>query len=359
MQDLGTLGGTWSHAYGINNAGQVVGDSLLSDNVTVHNFLYTGGTMYDLNNLIPSSSGWVLDSVYGINDSGQIVGAGTYNNQAFPQAVLLTPGAVASVTTGTNVTVALGPQVELTFADVVSSGTVTAVISLPGSVPPPVNFSLLGSTSSYDITTSAVFTGNVEVCIAYNPAQITVPAQLLELFHYSGGVWTDITTSVDTVNNVVCGQTSSFSVFAVAEPIYTQEALSIRYAAVQFLNKQDTMGNVQLWANFKPPVPSAQGAIKCTFDEITLFSVPFSEFKRGPLPNLYWYVKNGLDVLIDFNLGQIFVTTPKIALTGLDNATVVPVEITISDVSGLEIGFQNIEMTKTPGNWLVYTAGKT
>ena len=86
---------------------------------------------------------------------------------------------------------------------------------------------------------------------------------------------------------------------------------------MQFSNKQDTMGNVQLCADFKPPVPSAKDVITCTFDEITLFSVPFSEFKQV-LPHVYWYLQNGNDVVIDFKLGQILVTTPNITLTALD-----------------------------------------
>jgi hypothetical protein len=258
------------------------------------------------------------------------------------------------VATGTNVAVVPDPQVKLTFSDVVSSGTVTAALTLPGGMPPPVNFSLLGGTSSYDITTNAVFNGNVEVCITYNPAQITIPEQDLQLFHYSGSVWTNITSFVDTVNNMVCGQTSSFSIFAVGKPIYTEEAVSIRYAAVQFWNKKDTMGNVLLWADFKPPVPSAHDVITGTFGAITLFSAPFSEFKRGLLPNVYWYLKHGDTVWIDFKLGQICVLTPNIVLTGLDNSNGVDVGFTISGVNGMEISFQNIKMTPEPWNALVY-----
>ena len=57
MQDLGTLGGNYSHAYGINDNGQVVGGSETKDGIT-HAFLYSNGSMRALNNLIDLVSGW-------------------------------------------------------------------------------------------------------------------------------------------------------------------------------------------------------------------------------------------------------------------------------------------------------------
>ncbi len=309
--------------------------------------------MYDLNSLIPSSSGWTLEDAYGINDYGQIVGVGIING--LEHAFLLTPWVAAPVTTGMAVSVTPSSQINITFSDVMSGGTVTAVTVLPGNLPaPPANFTLLGGTSSYDITTDANFSGQVEVCISYDPAKITVPEQMLRLYHLSGDTWTDITLlPVDTVNKKVCGLTSSFSVFAVAEPTYTPEVLSIRYAAVQFGNKQDTMGNVLLWVDFKVPMPAASDVITGTFDSVTLFSAPFSSFKRV-LPNVYWDVKNGYDITIDFKLGQIVVITPQIALAGLDNSNGVDVQFSISGSNGMEIGFQHITMTPEPLNRLVY-----
>ena len=53
-------------------------------------FLYSGGVMYDLNNLIPANSGWTLEQATGINDSGQICGNGV-NPSGQPEAFLLTP----------------------------------------------------------------------------------------------------------------------------------------------------------------------------------------------------------------------------------------------------------------------------
>jgi hypothetical protein len=39
----------------------------------------------------------------------------------------------------------------------------------------------------------------------------------IRLFHHNGTTWEDVTTSVDTVNNIVYGRVASLSPFIVAE----------------------------------------------------------------------------------------------------------------------------------------------
>jgi len=53
ITDLGTLGGSYAYARGINNSGQVAGYSYLTGNSSAHAFLYDGGVMIDLNTLLP------------------------------------------------------------------------------------------------------------------------------------------------------------------------------------------------------------------------------------------------------------------------------------------------------------------
>jgi probable HAF family extracellular repeat protein len=135
MTALGTLGGDWSQAYGINDAGEITGIAYTAGNLGAHAFIYSGGylkdlgtlggaystgtainsngvvvgyatpanpyasgyrafvysrsKMYDLNGLIAAKSGWVLEAANGINDAGEIVGYGSING--LEHAFLLTP----------------------------------------------------------------------------------------------------------------------------------------------------------------------------------------------------------------------------------------------------------------------------
>jgi probable HAF family extracellular repeat protein len=69
MKDLGSLGGTCTLAFGLNNQGQVAGVSNLADDVNYHAFLWQRGLLEDLGTLGGNTSAASF-----ISDTGEIVG---------------------------------------------------------------------------------------------------------------------------------------------------------------------------------------------------------------------------------------------------------------------------------------------
>src|SRR3954471_5850066 len=98
MTDLGSLSaaGAGSRANGVNRLGQVVGNSTADDGDT-HAFLWQSGTMADLNSLIPADSSWVLRDATAINEAGQLVGWGMNGGQQ--RAFLWQSGSVTDLGT--------------------------------------------------------------------------------------------------------------------------------------------------------------------------------------------------------------------------------------------------------------------
>ncbi len=92
MTDIDTFNSSASWAWGINNNGVVVG--MVADGLSdlgYDAFVYMGGEMMDLNTLIPAGSGLILEQANGINDAGQIVGTALDPIYALNHGVLLTP----------------------------------------------------------------------------------------------------------------------------------------------------------------------------------------------------------------------------------------------------------------------------
>lgn len=140
--------------------------------------------------------------------------------------VLVTAGATArhvdaslvpdNTPAGPDQTVSLPSGVTLTFDEVDTPGLTTVTVSThdPGTTPAP--FRVLGG-YFYQIATSAGFTGPVTVALPYDPTGLTLAQQLaLTIMHYENGVWTNVTTSVDTTACIVYGSVSTLSPFALA-----------------------------------------------------------------------------------------------------------------------------------------------
>jgi probable HAF family extracellular repeat protein len=70
---LGTLGGSFSVAHALNNAGAVVGASLTHGDENFHGFLYVKDRLYDLNEFLDTYAQWEILQAVAINNNGEIV----------------------------------------------------------------------------------------------------------------------------------------------------------------------------------------------------------------------------------------------------------------------------------------------
>lgn len=120
-----------------------------------------------------------------------------------------------TVATGETVIAKPSETTSLSFSGITVPGTVSVTPVVPQSE--PANFQVLGG-ASYEITTTAVHEGAIEVCIGYGDAGLidTYKEADIRLFHMEDGVWVDRTTRVDTLSKQVCGVTGSLSPFVLA-----------------------------------------------------------------------------------------------------------------------------------------------
>lgn len=130
-----------------------------------------------------------------------------------PGMVAIRPGTPTA--SGTNVSVQPIPEISLNFSSVTTAGTTSATTTNTNPDPLPAGFALGAPPIYYEISTTAVPGGPIQVCIHYNPAQFTGPEGNIRLLHDEGGTFVDVTTSLDVVNHVVCGQVTHFSAFTV------------------------------------------------------------------------------------------------------------------------------------------------
>lgn len=127
-------------------------------------------------------------------------------------------GPAPNTTTGTSVAVQPTSTVGVTFSQVTTAGT-TAVTETTAGPAAPAGFVLGTPSVSYDISTTATFSGQASVCVSY--AGVNFAGGIPTLFHHENNAWVDVTTSVDRPQQIVCGSVTSFSPFAVFGTVYS------------------------------------------------------------------------------------------------------------------------------------------
>jgi hypothetical protein len=113
----------------------------------------------------------------------------------------------------------------ITFSNVTASGETTMTTTTNGPAPPS-GFQLGNPPTWFDIDTTATFTGAVTICINYGNVSFNNENNL-KLMHLEGSTWKNVTTSKDTVNNIICGSVTSFSFFVIAEDTASSPTVTI------------------------------------------------------------------------------------------------------------------------------------
>jgi len=180
--DLGTLGGTYSIARGINDAGVVVG---ASDNAAgnTHAFVYANGTMSDIGTLGGNNS-----SAAAINNRGQVAGVADGPDGSY--AFLYSPG-VGMLSLGTLPNGASSRAEGINNAGVVVGGSLTDATPLP-----QFHAFMYASGAMMDLGS---LTGAFSVAQAINDKGVVVGwsnagFNIDHAFLYAAGVMTDLGT---------------------------------------------------------------------------------------------------------------------------------------------------------------------
>ena len=127
---------------------------------------------------------------------------------------------VGNTMEGTDVQLDLLPDLSVTFESVLTRGTTVATVSETGPLPPSGYVAVPATPASYyDLTTDATFADNIMVRVTYDDTGITNDEGALKLLHCADDVWVDVTTSLDTEINQICGSVASLSQFLVAEKL--------------------------------------------------------------------------------------------------------------------------------------------
>ncbi|MCP4631839.1 MAG: hypothetical protein GY855_02855 [candidate division Zixibacteria bacterium] len=112
-------------------------------------------------------------------------------------------------------------NIELQFDDVTMGGMTEMTVTSTG--PEASTFEIVPSNPPiyYNVTTDAIYDGSIEICITYDDFDMTTEEEeSLTLQHNAGTEWANITTSLNTIDNIICGISYSLSPFVVAIPTF-------------------------------------------------------------------------------------------------------------------------------------------
>jgi parallel beta-helix repeat protein len=178
----------------------------------------------------------------GIGDTPYIIGPN--NTDHYP---LMGPFASATMA-GTNSTVFPTDDVGLIFANVTSAGSTVVNETTSGPSPPPGR-KMIGP--CYNITTSASYSGKVEIRIIYDATNMTQDSarlRMLELMDWNGSSWINITTSVDIASHVIYGESTHLSPHGITSVLIDDVSITNVVPQKTIAHQGETLGiTVSVW----------------------------------------------------------------------------------------------------------------
>ena len=104
----------------------------------------------------------------------------------------------------------------ITFENVVTSGITSVTESSTGTTPPS-GFQTCTPPQYFEVVTTAIYDGTIQVCLSYEESGCNESE--LYLLHYENEDWMSVEeTSVNTVQNIICGEVTGLSEFLLATP---------------------------------------------------------------------------------------------------------------------------------------------
>jgi len=180
----------------------------------------------------------------------------------------------AATPTGTNVNTTAGP-VTVQFADVSQAGNITVSpidASTAGTL--PTGFSLGAGLPAFEISTSAVYTPPITVCIQVPLITNPVTFNALNIFHNENGILVNRTISRNFAAKTICASVSSLSPFVVAQNL-APTAASVSVSGRVTAAEKQGISNVRLLLTNQ--AGETRSAVTNSFGYFSFAEVPVGE----------------------------------------------------------------------------------
>lgn len=152
----------------------------------------------------------VVRIMFRFGSDGAVTGEGWYVDDIW----------IGNTLEGTDVTVYPVDGISVTFPAVYSRGITTVSVVDSGPETPAGYSPMPGSPLEFcDWSSDAVFDGPVELCLAYEEADLVGDESRIALMAYTGSEWADVTYNLDTEANLVCTQAGAYTPYLVAQKI--------------------------------------------------------------------------------------------------------------------------------------------